>query len=488
MRDQYLPYYPACPWSSTNTSEQTYYDDVYRTCTLECPSNPMRYKSADTTLRTCLQHCDGTSYALATTKTCTATCPNYYFINNTLTVTVRQCVSPCPNNTYIHSANNQCVVPTGCPASTYANPVTGTCSQYCSSVNGVQMFADTNANRRICVYVCPTGFYQQNESNAWLCVSGCISNRWIDYVSMACVATCPSGSYSFSNGSCVSKCSGSLYADPFTRNCSTSCSNSYFSDPSSSTCVSLCPPGYFGDITGGYKCTQTCSVATEFGNPLTRLCVTKANCPSPYIYADNHTRTCVSLCPSSQSYYADSLNLACVTNCPWNNPVNYYTYKDPSTQRCVTSCPSNPSYFRDTTTQTCVNSCPSPYFAVASTRLCDLVCPPGFFEDNLTRTCVSTCQQDPNPFYYFTNTTSNSNECVQFCPLATLADPTTMSCITTTCPTNPSLFAYNNTCIAVCPENYYQYTPDRTCESSCPGAWLKDPSTRRCVQICPISP
>jgi hypothetical protein len=60
-----------------------------------------------------------------------------------------------------------------------------------------------------------------------------------------------------------------------------------------------------------------------------------------------------------------------------------------------------------------------------------------------SRKCVSDCPTDPIPtFFYATNSTSS--QCVAACPGATLADPTTMSCITTLCPTWPSLFGYNN--------------------------------------------
>ncbi len=53
----YTLYYAACPWNASDINNLTYYDDVYRKCTLECPANPSRYKSYSNTTRTCVQYC-----------------------------------------------------------------------------------------------------------------------------------------------------------------------------------------------------------------------------------------------------------------------------------------------------------------------------------------------------------------------------------------------------------------------------------------------
>lgn len=130
-------------------------------------------------------------------------------------------------------------------------------------------------------------------------------------------------------------------------------------------CVPVCPYGYFGDISNLRTCTPTCSVLTEFGNPLNRLCVVQTSCPAPYLFADNYTRQCVTRCPESQNTFGDISTNACVADCPWNTTSNYYTYRDPSTQSCVTACPSNPSYYRyNGTIAICTSGCPAPYFAV----------------------------------------------------------------------------------------------------------------------------
>lgn len=80
----------------------------------------------------------------------------------------------------------------------------------------------------------------------------------------------------------------------------------------------------------------------------------------------------------------------------------------------------------------------------------------------------------------FLGNTSNS-QCVENCPGITLADPTTMSCILTKCPTWPSLFGYNNKCIEKCPATTYAHPVDRVCATECIQPFLMDDSTKRCV-------
>ena len=157
---------------------------------------------------------------------------------------------------------NHCVNATSCPANTYGDPINGVCAAHCPSPNGNQMFADTNPNVKMCVYICPEGYYIQNISNNWTCVTTCLANYYIDYVTDTCVATCPHGSFSHTNGQCLNECpSPAFFANPLTDQCDAACTANYFADPTTQTCVPVCPHGYFGD-TNGYTCVQTCTVAT----------------------------------------------------------------------------------------------------------------------------------------------------------------------------------------------------------------------------------
>lgn len=105
------------------------------------------------------------------------------------------------------------------------------------------------------------------------------------------------------NGSCVTSCPNGYYADNLLNSCNTTCSGGRFRDGTSNFCVIQCPPGYFGDVTANYICNKVCSITTEYGNPVTRLCVNKSSCSNPYVYADNFSRQCVTLCPQSQNTF-----------------------------------------------------------------------------------------------------------------------------------------------------------------------------------------
>jgi len=260
---------------------------------------------------------------------------------------------------------------TDCPSTYYGDPLNRVCTQNCPGNSTVQLFSDTNSNVKMCVYYCPTGYYRQNITGNRTCVTNCLPNYYIDYTNDICTQTCPNGTFSYLNGSCLSACPTPYYADNVLHICDTTCASGKFRDSTTNYCVVQCPPGYFGDITGGYICVKTCSVATQFGNPVSRLCVVASSCSSPYVYADNFTRQCVIQCPSSQNTYGDLGTNACVSNCPW--VVGNYLWKDPSTQTCVATCPLNPTLFADNTTKSCVYTCPSSpsnYYAVYATRTC----------------------------------------------------------------------------------------------------------------------
>lgn len=110
-----------------------------------------------------------------TNRSCVATCPNFHFINATLTLDVYQCVAKCPNNTFvkIDTGKNYCVKAKDCPTGQYGNPIDGTCVDTCPLVGSVQLYADTNANVKMCVYVCPSGYYMETVAGKPTCVTSC---------------------------------------------------------------------------------------------------------------------------------------------------------------------------------------------------------------------------------------------------------------------------------------------------------------------------
>lgn len=352
-----------------------------------------------------MQYCPFGTFALDSNRTCTTTCPKYYFTNFTLSVIRYQCVARCPDNTYLNSTSH-CVNATSCPVDFYGDPVNRVCTNNCPGNSTTQLFADTNPNVKLCVYICPAGFYRQNITTNRTCVRECLANYFIDYTNLICVSTCPNGTYAYANGSCLTKCPNSFYADSNTNMCNSTCNGGKFRDPTNNFCVSQCSPGYFGDITGGYVCVKTCGTSTEYGDPVQRLCVVRTSCTAPYIYADDYSRQCVTQCPESQNTFGDATNNYCNTSCPWS--ASGYYFKDFSTQTCVLNCPSNPSTFADNSTKSCVVVCDNTHYSVVSSRTCEPSCPNNFYKDEVSRSCVSTCPTDPvNTYYYAANSTSS---------------------------------------------------------------------------------
>ena len=316
----------------------------------------------------------------------------YYFVNFTRNVVHYQCLAICPSGTFLNSTNF-CVNAINCPASEYGDPHNQTCVTDCPNNSTLKTYANTNPNVKLCVMVCPANFYKQDLTDNHTCVPQCLPNYFIDYVSAVCVGTCPNGSFAYLNGSCLSSCPAGWFADDALHICNTTCAGGTFRDPTSRYCVNTCPPGYFADITSGYICVTICSNVTEYGDPVRRECVVRTSCTPPFIFADDHSRQCVTLCPESQNTFGDQTANYCNLTCPWGPTL--YQYKDHSSQRCVSKCPINPSLYADNTTFSCVFSCTGDNYAVDATRTCEPSCPNHFFRNNITRRCESTCGQDP---------------------------------------------------------------------------------------------
>lgn len=142
-----------------------------------------------------------------------------------------------------------------------------------------------------------------------------------------------------------------LYADPLTMTCSARCTNNYFAYDVTRTCVSICPstPSYYGD-TQIYRCVLDCP--RYF-----------------YRFVDNTMRQCVSYCPprvytasNIVDMYADNTTWSCVPLCPRSS--NLYNFKHPTNttiRNCVLTCPmvGTTYYFAENVTQSCVTTCPS---------------------------------------------------------------------------------------------------------------------------------
>lgn len=177
----------ACPWGTGTPVAYTYFDDYYRKCTLGntisnvvCPANPSYYAHNYSTYGSCVQYCPSGYYARDSTRSCSTTCPVYYYVNYTGIQTVRRCVASCPNNTFLDGSN--CVNATskdltdvGCPAGNYGDPVSKACTTACTGTASIKLFADTNPNVKMCVYVCPIGYYAQTTPSR-TCVTTCTAS------------------------------------------------------------------------------------------------------------------------------------------------------------------------------------------------------------------------------------------------------------------------------------------------------------------------
>lgn len=155
-----------------------------------------------------------------------------------------------------------------CPNGYYGDPLNGVCTNNCPGNSSVQLFADTNPNVKMCVYVCPNGFYIQNISSNRTCVSNCLANYYINYVIKACVTNCSTGTFAL-NGECLSSCPSPYFASnssTVSGTCILNCTGGKFRDTTTRTCVTKCPPGYFGDATGDgvntYLCNKVCMTLT----------------------------------------------------------------------------------------------------------------------------------------------------------------------------------------------------------------------------------
>jgi hypothetical protein len=292
------------------------------------------------------------------------------------------------------------------------------------------------------------------------------------------------------------------------RLCVTTCPTTtpyYFSYSVDRTCVTTCPGLYYGDQSSGIGiCKSLCPGTNRFADNYTKMCVTV--CPSTQLtFGDTTTKTCVLICPVG--YYAQSdSNRLCVITCAsgtWGNPVTRVCITDPknqcpsgtwgdnNTHLCTSLCTDSPlMLYGNNITGLCDTLCPSPSFAYQTTKVCIDICPAsltdsGYFGDAGTTPtkCYPTCQTANTYRDAYTRT------CVTTCTfnntVKTYADPTTMSC-EAVCSNYPILLYADDstkTCTTTCSSSYYKDASTQSCVSSCA---LLNPSTNTCVQQCPM--
>jgi hypothetical protein len=134
------------------------------------------------------------------------------------------------------------------------------------------------------------------------------------------------------------------------------------------------------------------------------------------MYADNITKSCVSICPLYSFADLSTGYGLCVFVCPeLNNGSKQYS--DNSTKTCVLVCPATNSTWGDNTTRRCVAVCPlGSYAQLTPYRYCVAVCAADTWGEDVTRTCVYSpllCPIVNGSLYYAYNTT---HMCVKQCP------------------------------------------------------------------------
>jgi hypothetical protein len=232
---------------------------------------------------------------------------------------------------------------------------------------------------------------------------------------------------------------------------------------------------------------------SRFSDSVNYKCVQSIDCP-PNTYADNQTRKCVTFCPSVpvtlKLTYADvAVSKYCVTECP-----DLY-YADDSTGNgfCVSNCAGDNRY-RDNSTKSCVSICPSSNktFGDKAGDMCVPLCPAGFFaQQDANRRCVDRCAGTS----WGNSVTRVCVTDPKLCPDGTWADDFTNLC-TSLCSSSQNYYGYNisKKCVTSCLSPSFAYDPTRVCIDVCPASLndsglFGDPSTtftspRKCLPKC----
>ena len=246
-----------------------------------------------------------------------------------------RCVLKCPSNPdwYADLPNNNCIP--YCPNTFFSDNSTRECVTTCNATVGYLAYTPL----RKCVLVCPNNTYSYSGSCVTACPNSTAPFFYIDYTTTSCVSDCPDAYFKDDFlGKCVqiSSCSNGYYSDSTTRSCLINCTStdSTYKDTTTMSCVSHCPYGYYGDysVANDKKCGSTC--------------------PGGW-FTDNSTWTCVQICPSYPSYYADSASGACLSQC--RVELDLFAYDGSNVRTCMNPCPTGT--YADVYTRRCLLSC-----------------------------------------------------------------------------------------------------------------------------------
>ena len=385
----------------------------------------------------------------------------------------------CASGYYFLSSSHSCV--TVCPAYTYMDNVTYTCSPY---ICGDGMYFDPvgllcmacNATCKTCSVsgssgctTCISTLYLKSPTGPSECVS-CSINQYFDsttYQCQLCDTSCSTCSQSGING-CLS------------------CLNTYLqSSDGPSSCLSTCPSGTYKSL--DYKCLSCDASCGECQGNSSNDCL---SCHSSYFLSlPTGPGVCVKECangyyPNQSKYVCELCDSSCfqcnssgISNCTSCKPFTYLQ-NPPYPSSCLSTCPYGT--YQDDITNLC-QPCDSSCFNCSASGLSDcLSCKNLTYLQNSPGPsfCLSTCPSgtyktsDNTCLFCDTTCTECSNECTT-CNDTNVFDEGI--CIHS-CPINK--FANSNRICVLCDNNCQQCLSLTACEICLPGFSLNE--TKQC--------
>lgn len=418
-------------------SKGRYSDDVSSSCVINCPTGTY----ADDSTRHCETGCSGTYFADPGINKCVQVCQTQDLYadvdsgNKCVSVcnqtgstpfrdpTTKKCVNICPldKKLFADTTAKSCVY--NCTPGTYAydNAPTDT-NKTCVDICPGLFFADNSTGYGVCVLRCPEDpiLFGDVVAGKRLCVAVCQTGMFGDQDPVGgrlCRNPCPSGWFAQNDAlrRCVVRCNSTTYGYNLVCEPPANCPTNWVGDPSTNLCTSLCPvsQGTFSDF-NSKLCVKQCPIISNvkyFADPTLRWCVTTCNA-SHSLFGNNKTLTCEPKCIDSDSF-ADAVhtnrfcNSECVDNTTAGGIVLFY--RNTFTKTCVisTACPAE--YFGDNSTDSCVGKCPVvngvETWGHKATQTCVQKCYGSLWGDNSTgiRLCVSLCPKVPAKWSYDTD-------------------------------------------------------------------------------------
>ncbi|KAK3594308.1 hypothetical protein CHS0354_018972 [Potamilus streckersoni] len=431
---------------------------------------------------------------------CVATCNSGFFR------TTNGSCEPCPVGTYQSSTEQPSCL--SCPLGTTTNQIASTSNTQCIDICSAGFFLN---NLNICE-ACPSGTYQPSpgQTSCISCLTGTVTLQAGSTSSMQCVATCNSGFFRTTNGSCEA-CPVGTYQSSTEQLTCLSCplgtTTNQVASTSNTQCIDTCSAGFFLNNlniceacpSGTYQSSagqasciscQTGSVTLQAGSTSPMQCV--AMCDSGFFRTTSGS--CVT-CPVG-TYQSSTEQSSCLS-CPGGTTTNQVA--STSKTQCVgicsagfflnklDSCEACPSgTYQPSNGQTSCISCLTGTVTLqagsTSSEQCVVVCSSGFF-----RTTSGSCEACPVGTY---QASVEQSYCLS-CPTGTStnqsASTSLTQCVVNNCPAGTYQAFSGSPCIP-CAAGTYQPQPRQTTCIQCPtGKYQPNINSTECIRCGPGS-